>query len=72
VKSGVVSFAIQARDSNRRMRITIASPSPMPRARPCCALGRFATRIGDEDDVVDSENHLEHEKRREGDPGLRV
>ena len=43
------------------------------RSRPCLLLARqFRGEDGDEDDVVDAEDDLEHREGQQGDPDLRI
>jgi len=45
VKSGDVSFTIQASEASRPMRMNMASPNPSRRALGCCRFGSLPTRI---------------------------
>ena len=70
VNSGSVSPMIQEIVSRSRIRIPIASPRPIVRARSRCVGRQALDEHRDEDDVVDAQHDLHDREGEQGDPCL--
>jgi hypothetical protein len=68
---GAVSVTIQEIMVSRPTRISIASDRPSRRARSRCSGRQLFREDGDEDQVVDAENDLENDERKEPYPAPR-
>ena len=54
------------------MRVSIAKPEPDEARAAALRPRQTVDQDGEEDDVVDAEDDLEHRQRQEGQPGLRI
>ena len=72
VNSGSLRPTIQEIVSSRRIRIPIARPRPIVRARSRCSAGQPLHEHRDEHDVVDAQHDLEDRQGQQGDPRLGV
>ena len=70
--SGSRRFASQMTENSSAMRVSIAKPKPDDARAAALRRRQTVDQQGEEDDVVDAENDLEHRKREEGHPRLRL
>ena len=68
VNNGAVSRMIHVSENSRPIRITIASAEPYRAGLALLLRRQFACEDGDENDVVDAEDDLQHSQCEESDP----